>query len=568
MTPDTKGESARRGWLPRRSALWLIVVTLILPYVSAVGGHFDHAWAGEPTELEVDLERDPELDLDQCIQIALQQNAFVQAARENARAAEARRQVAFAAYLPRITGTASYTRLDEVRRFSIETNEQLRQTLLNTAAWWAIAGPAGTAAANAAFDNRAIDPAQTFNQARGQVAAQFPAVQSVPLIGDNIFEAGVVLTQPLFTGGKIYHSNKMAALAQEIHTLGADVQEDEVVLRVTIAYHGAVISQQIEKELGDLSARLHALRDSITGLLREDSLKTSARDLARVEIAIAGTRHERAKSHRGVEVSLAVLREAMGWDEARPIRLKKTLVDAGARPLPLPACEALALRRRPELAQVRLAKELGGHGVSKAKASFAPDIAAFAGFRFLGDDRSFANPEDEEEWFAGVSMVVPLFEGFSRCAKVREARSQWRRARILATGVERAIRLQVQEAYYSVQSGQRKLEATEAMVAAAVRLREVTTVARAHDISTDYRRMLLLADEPQLMEFRVVPDVAEKLEAEMTETHSRVAHLATTLEFTAAWARLARATGVRSLGEVQGETGRQDSVLSGALGRW
>jgi outer membrane protein len=245
----------------------------------------------------------------------------------------------------------------------------------------------------------------------------------------------------------------------------------------------------------------------------------------------------------------------MGLEERQPLVLAEPTV-SGIAPVPtLEVCETSAVQQRPEMAQVQTARELREHGVSRARADYAPDIAAFGGFRYITDDEGFANPNDSDEWFAGISMTLPIFTGFSRDAKVGEARSNLRQAVWRETEVRRAIRLQVDEAHHSAEAALRRLAAAEQMVEAATRLKTITTAARAQSIGADYRRMLLLADEPEIMEFKVVPDVPEELTAEMLETKAKIDRLAAELELGAAKARLARAMGVRSLEGMGDEAG-------------
>lgn len=525
---------ARRA-MPNPQCLQCILI-LLLSWAFAAGPCPALAAATEDVPLELDLE--------QCIQFALRHNAAVQVARQHALAAGQTTRIAFAEYLPKIVATAQYTKLDEDRILRTRLDDEFRSVSLDAAAWWGIARAAGTAAANAAFDNRAIDPAQTFNNARAQAAKQFPSVQSAPVTGDNIFEAQVMLTQPLFTGGKIYYGNKMAELNQEIQEFGVGVREDETVLNVTAAYLGALASGRIRTELEDLHARLDALRKGTQSALDAGSDKASTRDIEQLAVALAKTVQDVAESERAHNVALAALREAMGLDENGPLKLKDVDPEDPDLPSELTACEALALERRPEVQQVGLARRLREHAVSKAKAGYAPDVAAFAGVRYFREDAHVLDP-DNHKLLAGVSLRLPLFEGFATSAEVAQARFDVEAARFTETQVRRAIRLQVQEAYYSVCAAQEKTYAAEDMVRHAEQFSRITTAARVQSIGADYRRVLVISDEPLIQEFKEVPDVREELEADTMETQSKIGHVAAALELNEARARLARATGAR-----------------------
>ena len=88
------------------------------------------------------------------------------------------------------------------------------------------------------------------------------------------------------------------------------------------------------------------------------------------------------------------------------------------------------------------------------------------------------------------------------------------------------------------------------MVASADELKRITTVARSQSIGADYRKALRLSDEPEVVEFKEVPDVPEELDAELMQTQARIALLSAGFELNIAAARLARAIGVRSLWEI------------------
>lgn len=526
-----------------RESAWLSLVLCLCALASASA-----ATAPAPAEPSAQAIR---LTLADCVRLAVARNADVGAAREEAAAAKAQRKEAFAAYLPSVNATAQYTRLDEPRTVRYKTPAAVRDFSLDTAAWWSIARVAGTAAADAAFDNRAVDPMQTFNNARTQAASAFPTSQAQPIIGKQFWEADVILKQPLFTGGKISQANAMAELNQKIHELAIGATEDDIVMNVTVAYRGALTAQQVQHDLSELQVQLSTLRESVQGMLAEGSEKASTRDLTRLEVALAHTEQGLAESRRAGQSAMAALRLLIGQDDATPLHLAPVEQAEASPVMALQDCERFALNRRPEMNQAHMASKLAGHGISRAKASFSPDVAAFAGWRYLDDQGDIVDPGDNTEWFAGVRLSVPIFEGFSRFAKVAEARSHKRKAMQVELQAQRGILLEVRDAYYALQAAQSKAAAAARMVEQAGKLRKVTEAARVQHIGSDYRRMLLLQDEPALMEFKVVPDVEDQVEADMADTEARINRAQAELGLAVARARLARAMGVRSLDEVK-----------------
>ncbi len=507
------------------------------------------AWAGGAEDAAVS--QGAALGLDQCIEMALEHNAGLMAAEEDVTAAHARERRAYAEFLPKVQVAGRYTHLDEDRTFAIEHDDAFYDLSINTAAWWSIAEVAGTGAANAAYDSRAVDPTQSFSRARAGAQAAFPQVQTVPLLGQNVVEASGVITQPLFTGGKIRSVHEMAKLGERIAQKGFIAQQDELVLGVTSAYLGAVAAREIAVELGRLRLRLETMRDKLVRLIDADSARVSARDVALVEVALAAAEHEVAGARRKEHVALAAVRMLIGLDGGGALELGGFPPPPDLDGLPLEACQAHALIARPELAQARLGVEARDQGVRRAKADYSPDLAAFGGYRYFSDDEDFANPTDDDEWFAGLALTFSVFEGFGRAAQVAEARSTLRKARHQRVQLRRLVRAQVAAAYYSLGAAERQVEAALRGAEKADELKEITIGARRYDIGTDYLRVVELPDEDPVVEYKEVPDVSDEVEAEVAAHRSRIAALAAEARRGIGAAALARAMGVRSLMEAQ-----------------
>ncbi|MBN2103805.1 TolC family protein [bacterium] len=75
--------------------------------------------------------------------------------------------------------------------------------------------------------------------------------------------------------------------------------------------------------------------------------------------------------------------------------------------------------------------------------------------------------DDNYNWSVGVSLSIPIFTGFSRCAQMGSAILNYKMSREVLNYYTRQVDLRVKQAYFSVQQAKKKISVTEDAEAAA-----------------------------------------------------------------------------------------------------
>jgi len=453
------------------------------------------AAAAEPADTKVVL------DLEQCIAEAYGNHPRMVQAKASSRAAKARKSQARAGYLPRIDAEARWQRLDEEPSIDVGLPNSLREAMIDAAAMNLYARTVGDL--GSAFPGGGLPANALYTSIRDAVEAQAPGAVRVPLSGREVRTAAVTLRQPLFTGGKIHHRNRQAALGVELAREGEDLTRHTLKLEVTRAYYGVALGKDLIDVAESSRKRLQVIVD-ITGDLYKVSHRATEMDFLKARINLSKTEAVVALANKYHQLALVQLKEAMGMELGTPLDIHaEHLVARPQRRLVAGQCVTEALGSRAELRQAQLAARVEQSGVSLARAEYAPDISLFVRFHHISDNEGYRNPNDENQWVGGICGTLPIFSGFSRPAKVREARSRLRRAEARAHEVRQLIALEVRAALLEVDEKRESREAARRAMDDAIARNELAKSGYRHDMV----------------------DVEDMIDAQFEELEARAAYL-------------------------------------------
>ena len=238
----------------------------------------------------------------------------------------------------------------------------------------------------------------------------------------------------------------------------ARVRQD-LVLEVHEAYFGLVAA--LESEVVAQKALDRAQDHLRLAKARKDAGAVPQVDVVRaqVEVADAGLALERAQGQ--VRVGTGRLNTAMGLPAEMRVE-----VDRGPREMTRPEdinlAEALktAVDLRPEIRAARQHIIASRSGVSAAKSAFGPKVRGEA--RFGWRDETFL-PNDKD-WSVGLSVELPLFDGFSRKNKLSRARAEVSKEEAEAQRLVQIVRQEVWSAHSRLKESFAATTAAEALV--------------------------------------------------------------------------------------------------------
>jgi len=296
---------------------------------------------------------------------------------------------------------------------------------------------------------------------------------------------------PVYTGGRIASGIRQAKAGIETANAQLEGAGQDLILQVITAY-------------------VDVLRDRETISIRENSVSLLQEQLQaaldRFEVGVV-TRTDVAQSEarlEGAKASLAAAQAALEASEAGYAFLVgqsagdlETVPPAPVLPETIDEALQVALDQSPDLEASRFNETVAAEGVKSAYSALKPTIS-------IVGTASRSDTYDDNFRDTSVTAVaqasVPLFEGGLRRSQVRAAKLQRDSARFQTDNVERQLRAQVAQAFFSHQAALKSIEASQRQVEAA----EIAYEGAQEELAVGVRTTLdVLDQEQQLLEARL-----------------------------------------------------------------
>jgi outer membrane protein TolC len=239
--------------------------------------------------------------------------------------------------------------------------------------------------------------------------------------------------------------------------------DQEILFRVVQAYYGVLlaakqleVSGQAEKTAKSIMDRSQARYDS--GVVVES-------DLLSAKVRLASREQELIRARNNLELARAQLNTAMGvpvdalYQPADPLAERTLAVSL------LGDMEQKALTSRPDLKRIESEQSAQQLSVAIAKSSFGPRLNAFAGWEM--DNPTLLAGGGGNNWLGGVELQFDLFEGGAKRAALSRERAIAEKIAALKQAANDAVRLEVRQAYYDLDSNRQQVEVARSAISQA-----------------------------------------------------------------------------------------------------
>jgi outer membrane protein TolC len=239
--------------------------------------------------------------------------------------------------------------------------------------------------------------------------------------------------------------------------------DQEILFRVVQSYYGLLlatkqveVADQAEQTAKSIMERSQARFDS--GVVVES-------DLLSAKVRLASREQELIRARNNLELARAQLNTAMGipvdalYQPADPL---------GERNLAFPTLadvEQKALTSRPDLKRIESEQSAQQLSVAIAKSSFGPRLNAFAGWEM--DNPTLLAGGGGNNWLGGVELQFDLFEGGAKRAALSRERAIAEKMAALKQAANDAVRMEVRQAYYDLDSNRQQVGVARTTIAQA-----------------------------------------------------------------------------------------------------
>jgi outer membrane protein TolC len=188
---------------------------------------------------------------------------------------------------------------------------------------------------------------------------------------------------------------------------------------------------------------------------RYDSGLVVESDLLSAKVRLASREQEFIRATNNLALSHTQLNTAMGVPADALYEPGDPLAERDLTAPSLNDSEQKALTTRPDLKRIESEQSAQQLSVAIAKASFGPRLNAFAGWEM--DNPTLLAGGGGNNWLGGVELKVDLFQGGAKKAVLSRERATAEKVAALKQAAGDAVRLEVRQAYYDLDSNRRQV---------------------------------------------------------------------------------------------------------------
>lgn len=373
-----------------------------------------------------------ELTLEQCREMALENNKAIAVASRNKDKAEYTVKAYRANFFPKISASGNYLYSDTEMRETIQGNylptfvpdPATGQLIPNI-----LTGPDGNPVMGA-------DGNPVFNQ-----YAYFPDMD-ISMNLRNIWMAGLRAEQPIYTGGKITSAYRMAQIGNEIAGLNRQLSRAEVIVKVDEAYWTYVKT----RELVNLALSYQRV---VTELLRdvknahEVGLKHQ-NDVLKVQVKVNEAELQLRQAENGNRLARKNLCYVTGLSLDTEISLPESFDESSG----LTPDHLAAYTSRPEYAILEQQIELKEQEIKLTRSDFLPKVGIAANYGYINGLELNGNKLlDGASFSALVSVSIPLFQWGEGRNKIRAAETERDIVQLQRDDIAQQMELELAQAF-------------------------------------------------------------------------------------------------------------------------
>lgn len=280
-----------------------------------------------------------------------------------------------------------------------------------------------------------------------------------------------VTASTLVFDGSYFVGLKAAKGLRDLTARQAALSEYNTRYAVAKSYLTVLIAEENKKILLLNITNLQKLRDETEAFYKSGLVELL--DVDRLDLSLQNLRTEAEIVERQVQLAYNVLKFQMNYDIAQPITLTDALPALIVEPTEEELTGTIKYDQRLEMDVLQRTEYLNELNVKRLQMAYAPNLVAFATYQQqLQRNNLFDN--DEAGFFpaaiAGLTLNVPIFDGFDKQAKIQRARISQRSFQIEIDAFRRAMTLEVTNARAQYTNARARLTAQEKNLALAQRI--------------------------------------------------------------------------------------------------
>jgi len=280
--------------------------------------------------------------------------------------------------------------------------------------------------------------------------------------------ADLLITQPLWTFGKISESMKAAAHGIEVDKAKKQQRAHEVALEVKKYYYGVLLARELKGVLSELQEYMTAGKKKVHELIEHEVPSGDEMDLYKIDAYAGAVNKFMEEALKGERLALAALKARMGLGDAIEIEVAtERLVMENDPESDIESFIERGRLQRPEFRQLKEGLAARTALVDAAKANYYPDIflAGVLSWAYADKRDRVDNPYISDRFqhaYGGVALGLKWHLDFGIIgAKVAAEQAQLNRLQSTSSYAEAFIPLQIRKAWLEMKEAEKVVTITK-----------------------------------------------------------------------------------------------------------
>ena len=357
--------------------------------------------------------------------------------------------------------------LDECVQIAIEKNPQLMQTgfMLKIAGRDMLSSVSRflpSASADLGYSHSVVGPS---SKLRVDPRTGIP----VPLQPNEIMSfssrASMSVNQQIFNSSDIFGLWRATSLKKGAQYDFERTKQD-VIYRVKERYYNLLKTQkllEVQEETIKSSEESHKRAE-----VSFEVGKAPKSDVLKAKVLLEQSRLGLIEAQNNLSVARASLNHVLGFDVDTEIQIVD-ITDLPQQEVDYNDALESGMTMNPGLRKSIMDVKASKASIGSAASEFLPTVSAYGGYSWRNEQfRRIEKMFDKDyNWYAGVSLSMPLFTGFTRLIDVSKARLNYRANQEAMDQMKKDVALEVKQSYFAVEQAKKKISVTQDAEAAA-----------------------------------------------------------------------------------------------------
>ena len=281
------------------------------------------------------------------------------------------------------------------------------------------------------------------------------------------YMAGLSLTQPIYTGGKITTGRKLARIGEEVATEQQRMTRMDILAEADKAYWTYLAVERKVRMLESYDAQMDTLYRQTNAALSAGM--ATENDLLRIEAKRSDIRYQLQKVRNGADLCRMSLCRIIGVDFNTTIEIiDTTFIFSESDRL------AANMDSRPELHLLQKQVAASKEQIRMTRADMLPTVGLTAGYTYYGNIKlnslidagggtmiPYSQKFQDGIGIAMLAIKIPIFHWSENRKKVRKAQYELHNAELDLRKNTRLLSIEVQQTIRNVQDGYRLVQTAE-----------------------------------------------------------------------------------------------------------